>query len=93
MAQEILGERFGGCLVTDRWSAYTWYHPWQQQLCWAHLRRDIAAMIKPGWRSAERGEELQTQVRRRLHGWVLRRCIILATTPLRTLYWRRDSAR
>jgi IS1 family transposase len=25
VAQELLGERFCGILVTDRWSAYTWY--------------------------------------------------------------------
>ena len=45
VAQELLGERFWGWLVTDRWSAYTWYPSWRRQLCWAHLLRDIEAMI------------------------------------------------
>jgi hypothetical protein len=27
-ARELLGERFWGWLVTDRWSAYTWYPAW-----------------------------------------------------------------
>jgi transposase len=50
VAQELLGEQFWGWLVTDRWSAYTWYPTWRRQLCWAHLRRDIEAMIQRGGR-------------------------------------------
>jgi transposase len=34
VAQELLGDRFWGYLVTDRWSAYTWYPPWRRQVCW-----------------------------------------------------------
>jgi transposase len=51
VARELLGERFWGWLVTDRWSAYTWYPSWRRQLCWAHLLRDIEAMIERGGRS------------------------------------------
>jgi hypothetical protein len=49
VAQELLGERFWGWLVTDRWRAYPWYPTWRRQGCWAHRRRDIEAMIAPGW--------------------------------------------
>jgi transposase len=69
VAQELLGERFWGWLVTDRWSAYTWYPPWRRQVCWAHLLRDIEAMIERGGRSREIGEALQGQARQMFQWW------------------------
>jgi transposase len=69
VAQELLGERFWGWLVTDRWSAYTWYPPWRRQVCWAHLRRDIEAMIARGGRSREMGEALQVHARQMFQWW------------------------
>jgi transposase len=69
VAQELLGEQFWGWLVTDRWSAYTWYPTWRRQLCWAHLLRDIEAMIARGGGSAEIGEALRTQARKMFQWW------------------------
>jgi transposase len=69
VAQELLGERFWGWLVTDRWSGYSWYPPWRRQLCWAHLLRDFEAMIARGGRSHEIGEALRVQARRMFHDW------------------------
>jgi transposase len=69
IARELLGERFWGWLVTDRWSAYTWYPSWRRQLCWAHLLRDIEAMIDRGGLSREIGEALRTQARQMFHDW------------------------
>jgi transposase len=69
VARELLGGRFWGWLVTDRWSADNWYPSWRRQLCWAHLRRDIEAMIERGGRSAEIGEALRGQVHRMFHDW------------------------
>jgi transposase len=69
VAQELLGERFWGYLVTDRWSAYTWYPTWRRQVCWAHLLRDIEAMIERGGRSQEIGEALRAQARQMFHWW------------------------
>jgi transposase len=69
VAQELLGDRFWGWLVTDRWSAYHWYPSWRRQLCWAHLLRDIEAMIARGGRAAEIGEALREQARRMFHDW------------------------
>jgi Transposase IS66 family. len=69
VAQELLGEWFKGILVTDRWSAYTWYPRRWRQVCWAHLLRDIEAMIERGGRSAEIGEALQRRARRMFHWW------------------------
>jgi transposase len=69
VAQELLGERFWGWLVTDRWSAYTWYPTWRRPVCWAHLRRDLEAMIDRGGRSRERGEALRAQTRQMFQRW------------------------
>jgi len=69
VAQELMGERFWGWLVTDRWSAYSWYPTWRRQLCWAHLLRDIEAMIERGGRSQEIGEALRAQARQMFHWW------------------------
>jgi len=40
-AQELLGEEFGGFVVTDRYASYHWLDVLQQQLCWAHLVRQL----------------------------------------------------
>jgi transposase len=69
VAHELLGERFWGWLVTDRWSAYTWYPVWRRQVCWAHLLRDIEAMIERGGRSREIGEGLRAQAHQMFHWW------------------------
>ena len=69
VAQELLGERFWGWLVTDRWSADSWDPSWRRQLCWAHLLRDIEAMIARGGRSQELGEALRAQARQMFHWW------------------------
>ena len=69
VAQELLGERFWGWLVTDRWSAYTWYPVWRRQVCWAHLLRDVEAMIARGGQSREIGEGLRTQAHQMFHWW------------------------
>ena len=69
VAQELLGERFCGILVTDRWSAYTWYPTRWRQVCWAHLLRDFEAMIERGGRSHEIGEGLRAQAQQMFHAW------------------------
>jgi transposase len=69
VAQELLGGRFWGYLVTDRWSAYSWYPSWRRQVCWAHLLRDIEAMCERGGRSREIGEALRAQARQMFYWW------------------------
>jgi transposase len=69
VAQALLGERFCGLLVTDRWSAYTWHPTRWRQICWAHLLRDFEAMIERGGRSQEIGEGLREQARQMSHWW------------------------
>jgi transposase len=58
VARELLGERFSGILVTDRYSAYNWYPVRWRQLCWAHLLRDFEAMRGRGGASEEIGKAL-----------------------------------
>jgi transposase len=69
VVRELLGERFCGTLVTDRWSAYNWYPTRWRQVCWAHLLRDFEAMIERGGRSQEIGEALRGQARQMFHWW------------------------
>jgi transposase len=87
VAQELLGERFWGWLVTDRWSAYTWYPPWRRQVCWAHLLRDIEAMIARGGRSGEMGEALQVQARQMFQWWHRVRDGTLAHSTFASYMW------
>ena len=42
-AIELLGNAFGGIVVSDRFSAYNHLPVMQRQLCWAHLIRDLTA--------------------------------------------------
>jgi transposase len=68
-ARELLGERFEGILVTDRYSAYNWYPVRWRQLCWAHLLRDFAAMRDRGGASEEIGEALLVQAHQMFTWW------------------------
>ena len=90
VARELLGERFGGILVTDRYSAYNWYPVRWRQLCWAHLLRDFAAMRDRGGGSAEIGDALLAQAHQmfawwhRVHEGTLKRSTFRSyMTPLR----------
>jgi transposase len=68
VAQALLGERFWGSLVTDRWSAYTWYPTWRRPVCWAHRLRDFEAMIERRGQSPVMGEAVRGQARQRFQG-------------------------
>ena len=69
VARELLGERFSGILVTDRYSAYNWYPVRWRQLCWAHLLRDFEAMRGRGGASEEIGAALLAQVHQMFTWW------------------------
>jgi transposase len=69
VARELLGERFSGILVTDRYSAYNWYPVRWRQLCWAHLLRDFEAMRDRGGCSAEIGDALLAQAHQMFTWW------------------------
>jgi transposase len=57
-AIELLGSRFGGIVVSDRFSAYNHLPIEQRQLCWAHVIRDLVAIAERPGASAEFGAQL-----------------------------------
>jgi transposase len=69
VARELLGERFGGILVTDRYSAYNWYPVRWRQLCGSHLLRDFEAIRGRGGTSEEIGDALLAQAHQMFEGW------------------------
>ena len=69
VAQDLVGAQCWWGVVTDRWSADTWYPTRRRQRCGAHLLRDIDAMIPRGGRSAESAEAWQAPARQMCHWW------------------------
>jgi len=57
-AKDLLGPTYAGVVGSDRWSGYTWLDAGQRQLCWAHLRRDVAALVERSGASARVGQAL-----------------------------------
>lgn len=68
-AKELLGECFGGFLVTDRWGGYNWVNKLQRQLCWAHLLRDFTKIAERGGQSKEIGDKLLEYAQKMFHLW------------------------
>jgi len=68
VAKELVGEKYRGRIVTDRWSGYTWVDPRRRQLCWAHLKRDFQKIAEAGGKLAAIGEALQVR-RKQLFTW------------------------
>jgi transposase len=69
VARELLGEKFGGILVTDRYSAYNWYPVRWRQLCWSHVLRDFEAIRGRGGVSEAIGEALLKQAHQMFAWW------------------------
>lgn len=57
-AQNLLGEKFGGILNSDRHGAYNWVDLARRQLCWAHLRREFIKISERSGVSQELGMAL-----------------------------------
>jgi transposase len=71
-AIELMGDAFGGIVVSDRFSAYNHLPTQQRQLCWAHLIRDLNAIAERQGVSGEIGLELlalQRQLFVQWHQW------------------------
>ncbi len=54
----LLGEVIGGIVGSDRWSVYQQLAVDRWQVCWAHLRRDLQAMVDRDNAGSAIGEEL-----------------------------------
>jgi hypothetical protein len=57
-AIDLLGDAFGGIVVSDRFSSYNYFPLGQRHLCWAHVIRDLTAIAERQGASGEIGSEL-----------------------------------
>jgi transposase len=67
--RELLGEKYGAVLTSDRAKAYNRQPLRWRQLCWAQLRRDFQAMIDRGGAGAGVGERLLEYSGRLFQWW------------------------
>jgi len=57
-AKELLGEQFGGLVVSDRYSGYHWLDVLQQQLCWCHVIRQLVEVSERQAATGKLGKKL-----------------------------------
>ena len=67
-AKESLGT-WRGALVTDRHGAYPWWPNCRRQSCWAHLKRDIQAIVERDGESGRIGIGMLDEVERMFTWW------------------------
>lgn len=71
--EKVLGEVYGGTIISDFFSAYVKYASHPQQFCLAHLIRDVKFLTTlPGERDQRFGLRLLTDFKRLFHCWHLR---------------------
>ncbi len=68
-ARALLGERFAGVCVSDRWSGYNHLPLEQRALCWSHLVRDFRKLQERGGLAGELGEQALTLCERLFAAW------------------------
>jgi transposase len=57
-AKALIGEDFGGFAVTDRYAGYHFLDILQQQLCWAHVIRQLVEISERDGVTGRRGQQL-----------------------------------
>jgi transposase len=57
-AKRLLGEDFGGFVTSDRYVGYHWLDVLQQQLCWAHLVRQLTDLSERSGKPGQLGHRL-----------------------------------
>ena len=57
-AKELLGENFGGFVVSDRYAGYHFLDILQQQLCWAHVIRQLVEVSERQGAAGKLGKRL-----------------------------------
>lgn len=62
-AKELLGEEFGGFVVSDRYAGYHFLDVLQQQLCWCHVIRQLVEVSQRPGVAGRRGHKLVTLAR------------------------------
>jgi transposase len=62
-AKELLGEDFGSFVITDRYVGYHWLDVLQQQLCWAHVIRQLTHLSERSGAPGRLGHKLLDHAR------------------------------
>jgi transposase len=81
VAKQILGPDRRKVVISDRFPSYCWVR--RRQFCWAHLNRDLQAMIDRGGPSAEVGRRLLDHSGRLFDWWHRVRDGTMARSTLR----------
>jgi transposase len=68
-AETLIGKAFSGYLISDRYSSYNWVAVSKRQVCWAHLLRDLQAIVERQGVSQNIGEALLRRAYRLFHWW------------------------
>lgn len=68
MCQDMLDD-FDGVLVSDRYSAYSWYPLEKRQFCWAHLHREFKAMSARSGLTGKLGRKLHNKTSELFRCW------------------------
>ena len=94
VAKELLGEQPKPIVISDRFPGYEWIGLKSRQVCWAHLRRDMQAMIDRDGDGAEVGRRLLWQSNKLFEAWhKVRDGTVRRTTFLQTVAWLRPIVR
>jgi transposase len=94
VARELLGEQPKPVVISDRFPGYEWIGLKSRQVCWAHLRRDMQAMIDRDGDGAEVGRRLLWQSDKLFEAWhKVRDGTIQRSTFLQTVAWLRPMVR
>lgn len=62
-AKALLGEDFGGFVISDRYAGYHFLDILQQQLCWCHVIRQLIEVSQRPGPAGRRGQQLVTLAR------------------------------
>jgi transposase len=94
VARDLLGEEPKPIIISDRFPGYEWITHKSRQICWAHLRRDMQAMIDRDNEGAEVGRQLLWQSNKLFESWhKARDGTIQRSTFLQTVSWLRPMVR
>ncbi|HZZ18665.1 MAG TPA: IS66 family transposase [Opitutaceae bacterium] len=94
VARDMLGEEPKPIIISDRFPGYEWIALKSRQICWAHLRRDMQAMIDRDNDGAEVGRKLLWQSNKLFEAWhKARDGTIQRSTFLQTVSWLRPMVR
>jgi transposase len=94
VARDLLGEQPKPIVISDRFPGYEWIELKSRQICWAHLRRDMQAMIDRDRDGAEVGRRLLWQSGKLFESWhKVRDGTIRRSTFLQTVSWLRPMVR